>query len=357
MKNLMRQRGRIFNRRIAAILVLVLYTATLVPTISRSFNATASVQPNINALASGIASWNPNVSCSATLVTTQYILGSAYPNQTLSGSPYQTSSTSGGIPAKRALSPPCTITNISGQTLSSFVEIDNVTLHYYFYETRDCSAKYNAINGGAPYPNGTTFCDSTGNVYAAGTTGGFVHVEFDQDWMAAGFAGPSTTYANNDTIAQVKLPCTITSTCVSTVPINVQGFVYWDPEGHWELHALTAWQFVLPDFSVTSSPNSLSLAIGSSGTSTITLSSLNGFSGSVSLSESVSATSPISFVPPTASLAPSIVALTSNGTASSTLTVSTSLLTTPGTYTVTVTGTSGSITHSTTVAVTVTVGL
>src|SRR6058998_1086418 len=62
-----------------------------------------------------LASWNPNVSCAADSATIQSVLGSAYPSQSLTGSPYQTSSTSGGVPNKRALSPPCTITNINGQ--------------------------------------------------------------------------------------------------------------------------------------------------------------------------------------------------------------------------------------------------
>ena len=196
------------------------------------------------------AAWNPNVSCSASLVAIQNILGSAYPSQSLSGSPYQTSSTAGGVPNKRALSPPCAITNASGQTVPSFVEVDGVTLHNYFYETRDCATAYNSVNGGSPYSNGQSFCDSTGNVFAVGSSSGYVHIEIDRDWMAKGYAGPSTAYDNNNTIAQVKLPCTISSPCTSTVPIDVQGFVYWDPEGHWELHPLTAWRLSSPSTSV-----------------------------------------------------------------------------------------------------------
>jgi PKD repeat protein len=198
-------------------------------------------------------SWNPNVSCSADLVTIQNILGSAYPSQSLAGSPYQTSSTSGGVPNKRALSPPCTITNIHGQTVSSFVQVSGVTLHNYFYETRDCATQYDPANGGGPFPNGETLCDSTGNVFAVGTSSGYVHVEIDRDWMAKGYAGPSTTYDNNNTIAQVKPPCTISLPCTSTVSIDVQGFVYWDPEGHWELHPLTAWRLSSTSTSVSTS--------------------------------------------------------------------------------------------------------
>jgi len=195
--------------------------------------------PAVDALG---GSWNPSVSCGLTVVNMQDVLGSAYPSQSLRGSVYQTSSTAGGIPNKRSLSPPCSITNINGQAISSFVQINGVTLHNYFYETRDCATSYNAVSGGGSYPKGETLCDSTGNVYAVGTSSGYVHSEIDRDWMAAGYAGPSTTYDNNNTIAQVSLPCTISKPCSSTVSVDVQGFVYWDPEGHWELHPLTAWR-------------------------------------------------------------------------------------------------------------------
>jgi len=230
------------TRRMTLFLAMLLCAITLFAASSMGLSMAALSPQTINSPAS-VASWNPSVSCSATLVTIQNILGTAYPNQALAGSPYQTSRTTGGIPSKRALSPPCTITNIKGKTLSSLVEIDKLTLHNYFYETRDCSTTYNAINGGGSYSNGETLCDSTGNTYAVGTSSGYVHVEFDRDWMAAGHAGPSTAYDNNNTIAQVKLPCTISSPCSSTVSIDVQGFVYWDPEGHWELHPFTSWRF------------------------------------------------------------------------------------------------------------------
>lgn len=224
-------------------------------------------------------SWNPNVSCSATLVTIQDILGSAYPSQSLGGSGYQTNSTGGGIPDKRALSPQCTITNINGQTISSFVQINGVTLHNYFYETRDCGTKYNAVNGGHRYPNGETLCDSTGNIYAVGTSSGYVHIEIDRDWMAAAYAGPSTTYDNNNTIAQVNLPCTISKPCSSPVSIDVQGFVYWDggdSPPHWELHALTAWRTPHPTVTSVACPSSATVGVTFTCSATVTDTSSSG---------------------------------------------------------------------------------
>jgi len=107
------------------------------------------------------------------------------------------------------------------------------------------------------------------------------------------------------------------------------------------------------DFSISASPTSLHIVCGSSGSSGITLTSLNGLSGTASLSASISSSGLVLFWP-TVSVSPSSVTLPSGGTATSTLTVSTSALTTPGTYTVTVTATIGSITHSVDVTVLVT---
>src|SRR5205807_749045 len=108
-----------------------------------------------------------------------------------------------------------------------------------------------------------------------------------------------------------------------------------------------------PDFGISATPASLSIQIGSSSTSTIALTSLNGFAGTIGLSTSI-ACSGLCLIYPTASLNPTSVTLTSGGTGVSTLTVATSVLTTPGTYTITITATSGSITHTVTVTVQVT---
>ncbi len=96
-----------------------------------------------------------------------------------------------------------------------------------------------------------------------------------------------------------------------------------------------------PDYLLSASPNSLSVTQSASGSSTITVNPLNGFSGSVSLSTSG--------VPNgvTASFNPA----STSGT--STLTLSTSSTTATGTSTITITGVSGSLTHTTTIALTV----
>jgi YVTN family beta-propeller protein len=93
-----------------------------------------------------------------------------------------------------------------------------------------------------------------------------------------------------------------------------------------------------PDFAISSSPSSLTINSGSSGSSAITVTSMNGFTGTVSLSSSTGST-----------LGASSLTISSGGTTSTTLTITNP--TGSGTYTVT--GTSNTLSHSTTVTVTV----
>jgi hypothetical protein len=97
-----------------------------------------------------------------------------------------------------------------------------------------------------------------------------------------------------------------------------------------------------PDFGIAASPTSLTVPQGGSDTSTITITSITGFTGTVSLSTSTSGV--------TAALSTNSIPGAS-GTA--TLTVSASSSLAIGSYSVMVTGMSGSLIHSVTVAVTV----
>ena len=101
-------------------------------------------------------------------------------------------------------------------------------------------------------------------------------------------------------------------------------------------------------FSLAANPSFLTINAGSSAASLITVTSLGGFSGQVSLST----------VPPfqqiQASLSPQNVTLSSGGIASSTLNVTALSSTTNGFYFVTVTGTNGSLVRSITIEVQVT---
>jgi subtilase family serine protease len=97
-----------------------------------------------------------------------------------------------------------------------------------------------------------------------------------------------------------------------------------------------------PDFSLAASPTSLSVAQGSSGTSTISVTDIGGFSGSVTLSAS--------------GLPAGVTATfgTNPATSTSVLTLTASTTATTGAATVTITGTSGTLTHTATVSLTVT---
>jgi subtilase family serine protease len=102
-----------------------------------------------------------------------------------------------------------------------------------------------------------------------------------------------------------------------------------------------------PSFTISSSPNSVTVSRGSTGTSTITITSAGGFNSATTLSASglpsgVTATFSTNPVTPPA-----------NGSATSTLTLTASSSATIGATTITINGTSGSSTHTTTIALTV----
>jgi streptogramin lyase len=113
--------------------------------------------------------------------------------------------------------------------------------------------------------------------------------------------------------------------------------------------SLTITVTVLPDFTLTANPTSLAMSQGSSGTSTITVGSTNGFSSAVTLTYSwvgsapsgVSITLPGPVTPP------------SGSTATSTLTASADSSSSTGSFTLQVTGSSGSMTHNVNVGVTI----
>ena len=96
-----------------------------------------------------------------------------------------------------------------------------------------------------------------------------------------------------------------------------------------------------PNFTLSASPNSLTVTQGASAISTITVNPLNGFNGSVAFSASG--------MPGGVTVSFSATSTTST----STLTLTASSTATTGTVTVTITGTSGSLTKTTTISLTV----
>jgi len=96
------------------------------------------------------------------------------------------------------------------------------------------------------------------------------------------------------------------------------------------------------DFQITSDPASISLSQGGSGSSTVKLQSLNGFSSAVTLSWSWLGSAPSDV---TVDL-PSPLTPPADGIGTTTLTVTAAATATTGDYTVTVTGVSGALTHT-----------
>jgi hypothetical protein len=99
-----------------------------------------------------------------------------------------------------------------------------------------------------------------------------------------------------------------------------------------------------PDFSIIASPSSLMIQAGRNGTSTITLNSLGGFSGSVTLSARVLPVVGVSG--PTTTFQPSSLQISTGGLASSKLIISTLKNTPLLFYSVIVNGTSNALSHS-----------
>jgi regulation of enolase protein 1 (concanavalin A-like superfamily) len=96
-----------------------------------------------------------------------------------------------------------------------------------------------------------------------------------------------------------------------------------------------------PNFTLSASPNSLTVTQGASGASTITVNPLSGFNGSVSFSASGLPSGVTPSFSPTSTTNTSTLTLTASSTA------------TTGSVTVTVTGTSGSLTKTTTISLTI----
>ncbi|MGA2524426.1 MAG: S53 family peptidase [Candidatus Bathyarchaeia archaeon] len=143
--------------------------------------------------------------------------------------------------------------------------------------------------------------------------------------------------SGSTTLLSIPVPSTATA---GTYTITVSGS---DTTGL-PIHTTTVtYTVTTPNFSVSASPSSMSIRSGSHSTSSVTIASIGGFTGQVSLTASASGGGL------SATLSPS--SITSSG--SSTLTITVPSSTRSGTFTVTVTGTSGALIHSTTVKVTV----
>jgi len=129
--------------------------------------------------------------------------------------------------------------------------------------------------------------------------------------------------------------CTMSSSTHGSFTVTVAG-----TNGTLRRSVAIAVTVIAPDFSLSANPGSISLVVGESGVSTVSLQSTGGFTGTVLLT---SASAPAGV---DTSCAPS--SLTGSQTSACTLTG-----TTPGSFTVTFTGTNGTLVHTTSVDVTV----
>lgn len=230
-----------------------------------------------------------------------------------------------GIPNKRSTSPPCTV---NGNT--TFVEIHGIQMLTTTYAIEDC-AQYSTGN----------FCDTTFNAKDPNCANSDVylcqmHMEIDQAWKSAGTAPQNPP--------------------VTTQLLDVQGFVFWD-DGHlnnswhsfsgWEIHPISAWRLsnsTTTDFGLSINPSKLSVQQGGLSTAVVTVTSLDGFNGAVTLSASVT-----SKIANTTSLTlnPSTVSIISGGSATASLTIQASQSAPVYNFwSLILKGTSGSVTHT-----------
>ena len=149
-------------------------------------------------------------------------------------------------------------------------------------------------------------------------------------------AAPGT---GNSTATLAVASTTATGTYTITITASGGGVT------HTTAISLTVSAQAVADFSLTTSPGSLSVVQGNSGTTTVTTTALNGFNGSVSLSASGQPSGV------TVSFSPNPIA--APGTGNSTATLAVASTTATGTYTITITASGGGVTHTTTVSLTV----
>ena len=150
----------------------------------------------------------------------------------------------------------------------------------------------------------------------------------------ASFNPTSVTGSGSSTLTVV----TASTTPAGTYPLTITGV-----SGTLSHSAAVTLVVQGPDFSLSATPSSATVSQGNNGAYTASLSALNGFTGTVSLSVSGLPTGV------TASFSPASLA----GSGTSTLTVVTAATTATGTYPLTITGSSGALSHSASVTLVV----
>jgi hypothetical protein len=174
--------------------------------------------------------------------------------------------------------------------------------------------------------------------------------------------GSGSPFAGGISTARAEVDARLsvtTSFQTASIPVQVKGVGFFDfahgqtgaAPNQIELHPVLDIIFnpsTSADFSIAASPSSLSIAQGSSATSSISTSITGSFNSAVTLSASGLPSGTTASFSPTTIGAP--------GSGSSTMTVTVGASTATGSYTITVTGSGGGKTHTTSISLTVTSG-
>ena len=140
-------------------------------------------------------------------------------------------------------------------------------------------------------------------------------------------------------IFQAAYGCKIGSPCYNPIAdINADGVIDISDVAQWA-YFYGAQNLGAANYAISANPTGLTINVGSSSISTITLSSQYAFAGTVNLSATVSPSGP------SASPNPASITLASGGSGTSTLTVSTTSSTSTGSYSITVNATQGTRWH------------
>ena len=246
--------------------------------------ATFSRSDTVMVASSLSGSWNPNTPCNAIVVTIEDIRGIPTTNPGTD---------------RRRLAQPCFVTSATEQPFATLVQINGVKRGTGVSEN-DYSTTFVAINGGGPYPTGSQ-ADSAFTIYnpsfsfsctGAGdpNCGHQLFTEIDRDWKAAGYCGPGTV-CDNSTLK--------TQTVARSTFFDVQGFLFLNAQfANTTFHAFTGWEIRVTGWRISTlgigtNPDSLSLMQDTSGSSSVFLTSLNGFAGTIALGASITPSGPV----------------------------------------------------------------
>jgi trimeric autotransporter adhesin len=164
-------------------------------------------------------------------------------------------------------------------------------------------------------------------------------------------AGVTASFSPSSIAAPGSGSSTLTFTVSSTATLGTSTVTITGTGGsttHTTTVSLTVTSVPTPNFAISASPASVSIAKGAAGSSTISSIVSGGFNSAVALSASGQPTGV------TVSFSPSSIAAPGSGSSTMTITVASTAV--AGTSTITVTGTGGALTRTTTVTLTVTNG-